>query len=135
MPESSPKPRRRWFQFSLGTLFVLVTVFAIWLGWELKFIRERNSVRESLRAGSVEIVQSRHWGLIRSDVQLRVGRPAAIPWWRGMLGDEAISIITFPPSADESDLEAASEAFPEATVGVFPGAEGKGAVLTIPLPK
>jgi len=26
------KPRRRWFQFSLGSLFVLLTVLCVWLG-------------------------------------------------------------------------------------------------------
>jgi hypothetical protein len=26
-------PKRRWFAFSLRTLFVLVTVFGIWLGY------------------------------------------------------------------------------------------------------
>jgi len=26
------KPKRRWFQFSLRTLFVVMTVFAVWLG-------------------------------------------------------------------------------------------------------
>lgn len=26
------KPRRRWLQFSVRTLIVLVTLFAVWLG-------------------------------------------------------------------------------------------------------
>jgi hypothetical protein len=29
----TPAPKRRWFQFSLRTMFVVVTVFACWLGW------------------------------------------------------------------------------------------------------
>ncbi len=36
--------RRRWFQFRLRGLLVAVTLFAVfmgWLGWELKFVRER----------------------------------------------------------------------------------------------
>jgi hypothetical protein len=28
---SSAPPRRRWFRFSLRTLFVLVTVLCVWL--------------------------------------------------------------------------------------------------------
>jgi len=36
-------PRRRWFQFGLRTLFVLMTVVALWLAWELSFIRERQA--------------------------------------------------------------------------------------------
>jgi hypothetical protein len=34
-------PRRRWFSFSLRTLFALVTLVAVWLGWNLKWIRQR----------------------------------------------------------------------------------------------
>jgi hypothetical protein len=33
--------RRRWFQFSLRTMFMAVTVFALWLGWELRIVRQR----------------------------------------------------------------------------------------------
>ncbi len=33
--------KRRWFRFSLRTLFVVVTVFGVWLGWEIKYVRDR----------------------------------------------------------------------------------------------
>src|SRR5258708_1128616 len=39
MSENHPVRRRR-FQFGLGTIFVLGTVFSVWLGWELKYIRD-----------------------------------------------------------------------------------------------
>jgi hypothetical protein len=35
-------PVRRWFRFSLRTLFVVVTVFACWLGCQLNWIRQRH---------------------------------------------------------------------------------------------
>ncbi|HEY2838671.1 MAG TPA: hypothetical protein VGJ26_05965 [Pirellulales bacterium] len=35
--------RRRWFQFGLRTMFVVVMLFAALLGWELKFVRERQT--------------------------------------------------------------------------------------------
>jgi hypothetical protein len=38
------KPRRRWFSFSLRTLFVLVTLLSVWLGYELKIVRERRAL-------------------------------------------------------------------------------------------
>jgi hypothetical protein len=34
-------PNRRWFQWSLRTLFVVVTVFGCWLGYEFNWIRQR----------------------------------------------------------------------------------------------
>ena len=39
-------PRRRWFQFSVRTLLVLVTAVAIlsnWLGYHLNWIRQRHA--------------------------------------------------------------------------------------------
>ena len=38
------KPKRRWFRFSLRTLFVLVLIFALpmaWLSWQLSIARYR----------------------------------------------------------------------------------------------
>jgi hypothetical protein len=40
------KPRRRWFRFSLRTLFLLVTLAAVsagWVSWSLNWIRQRQS--------------------------------------------------------------------------------------------
>jgi hypothetical protein len=36
--------RRRWFRFSLRTLFVVLTVFGCWLGYQLNWIRQRNAI-------------------------------------------------------------------------------------------
>ena len=38
----TPAPKRRW-TFTLRTLFVVVTVFGIWLGYEMNWIRERHA--------------------------------------------------------------------------------------------
>src|SRR5262245_51059211 len=35
------QPKRRWFQFSLRMLFVLVTLVAIFFGWQLRWIKYR----------------------------------------------------------------------------------------------
>jgi hypothetical protein len=34
---------RRWFQFSLRSLLIVVTAIACWLGYELNWIRERRA--------------------------------------------------------------------------------------------
>ena len=41
MPQAPRHTRRRWLQFSLGSMFLAMTGFAAWLGWELRFIRGR----------------------------------------------------------------------------------------------
>jgi len=35
------KPKRRWYQFSLQSFFVVITLFGIWLGWELYWFKTR----------------------------------------------------------------------------------------------
>ncbi len=37
----TPAPKRRWLRFSLRTLFVVVTVLGCWLGWDLKWVNDR----------------------------------------------------------------------------------------------
>jgi hypothetical protein len=49
---STPYPKRRWFRFSLRTLFVVVTVFGCWLGYELNWIRQRHEAIYWLEASS-----------------------------------------------------------------------------------
>lgn len=45
---STVGPRRRWFRFSLRTLFVLLTVFACWLGWNVHRSQERMRILRQL---------------------------------------------------------------------------------------
>jgi hypothetical protein len=54
-------PKRRWFRFSLRTLFVVVTVGAVlsWLGWNFRAVRQRDDaiwLIES-KGGQVDFVQ------------------------------------------------------------------------------
>lgn len=44
---SDPAPKRRWFRFSLRTFFVVVTILAVWLGYQINWIRQRRDVRAS----------------------------------------------------------------------------------------
>ncbi len=38
---SSTRPKRRFFRFSLRTLMIVVTVFCIWLGWQVYTARQQ----------------------------------------------------------------------------------------------
>jgi len=42
MTDATPT-RRRWFQFSLRTLFLAVTVVAAWLAWSLYRVHQRDA--------------------------------------------------------------------------------------------
>ncbi len=65
-------PKRRWFAYSLRTLFVVVTVFGVWLGYELNWIRERHEflAQEKLR-------QEAAWPVAMRDRNVN--------WWRNQM--------------------------------------------------
>ena len=56
MPEpDKPEPRRRFRQFSLRTMLVVLTVFCVWLGWTVHRANEQKKAVEWVRemGGSV----------------------------------------------------------------------------------
>jgi hypothetical protein len=118
MSEASPK--RRWLQFSLATMFFVVTAFAIWLAWELSYIRERKAFLESVkqeleiqdRAALVAVAPG-GW-IISSNWTVRP--PATIPFWRKWFGDEAVDDVRMPKKASAIDLEKAKALFPESQI-------------------
>ena len=66
------KPKRRWFRFSLRTLFVPVTVLCVWLGFKVNAARrQKEAVEAILKAG----------GTVQYDYQLSPFFPrASVPW-------------------------------------------------------
>jgi hypothetical protein len=85
MAEKTPT-RRRWFRFSLRTLFVLMTVAAVWLGFTMKRIRDQErAVARILELG----------GAVRYDYQVEAvenfnanAEPAGPKWIRRVLGPQ-----------------------------------------------
>lgn len=60
-----PVPRRRWFRWSLRTLFVAWTLFGLWLSWQLHIVRERNRMLAILEPMDVFVTKS---DLMRQDI-------------------------------------------------------------------
>ncbi len=101
---------RRWFQFSLTSLFLLTTVVAAWLAWELAFIRGRQAwLRENAAIADPEA------GSFLTAVALPPATPS-IPWWRRILGDGAVTTIIEPDEWTDDDRAIVARLFPEATV-------------------
>ena len=95
--------RGRWFQFSLRTLLVTVTVFAILLGWQLSCICQRRGFVESMeepvaleneQAGRL-LVSPQAGTLTATSMNVIVSN-ASIPFRRRWLGDEAILLMWLP---------------------------------------
>ena len=87
--------RRRWFQFGLRTMFVVVALVAVFLGWELRLIRQRQA-----------IVQ-----MVRERGGLATTTPSPLPW-RRLLGDEEMEVYGFL-DLSESEVHRIRYYFPE----------------------
>ena len=96
MNEQQPT-KRRWFRFSLRTMFVLVTVLGGalgWIGYNLQWIRAREKGFVRLREVSPEVFQT--W----PDVPY-MPAPWPLPW----LGDEGVATRDWPVYLLEDDPE------------------------------
>jgi hypothetical protein len=104
-------PSRRWFRFSLRTIFVVVTVFAVWLGWELKFIRDRKVFLKWVDETSGSYGTKSEWAI-------RPNNPFSntpdVAKWRRWLGDDATIAITLGPGYTKDEAARMWRLFPEA---------------------
>jgi hypothetical protein len=129
-----PAPKRRWFAYSLRTLFVVVAVFACWLGWNVNVVRERQAVwreivaeKETRDRGLLELFS--HWGgaipfPYFKTIQEGSSTAARLSFIRRLLGDEPHTDIK---RSREEDARRTMRYFPEATitsyVGLGPGSD------------
>lgn len=113
-----PAPSRRWFRFSLRTLLIVVTIFAIWLGYQWHWIRQRREFLErDTRLGN--------------QTGLNVPSAPHLLWAFGEAGYDSLfvlvdSTISEQITANEKTrLDRARRLFPEAKVQVvyqpYPG--------------
>src|SRR5262245_55242507 len=97
-------PPRRWFSFSLRTLFVVVTVLGCWLGWQLREMRERAEAR-------AWIVEHEGTWFSYDSSQFTTGPKGAFwthveakqypkfSWARTLLGDTPVVLVLLPEDA------------------------------------
>jgi hypothetical protein len=113
------KRPRRWFGFSLRTLFVVVTALACGLGWQLNVVRARHAALKQMAVTpGFHITTAAAW---RARVAGTSPFPpaATIPRVRVWLGDEAIQEIWYTPPIQtprEFQLAELRKLFPEAEV-------------------
>jgi hypothetical protein len=116
IPQAS-STRRRWYQFGLGTMFLLVTLFAVWLGWELHVVRRRAVARKQILACGGHIIWS---GGVRGTLQpVREGTRSRLMLARlKLLGEDPVDYLLLPTRATEAEM-ALADYFPEAKVKTF----------------
>jgi hypothetical protein len=125
-PETEPPKRnRRWFQFSLRSLMIVVTLLAVpcaYVGWHAKIIHRRKAMINKL---------TRLDGACLTVAQVAEVEPShefddttlTLPWIRKWLGDEPMFGLYIPESVPDADASEIASAFPEAVVSqsrIFP---------------
>ena len=81
-----------------------------WLTWELKFIHERRSAANWLRAHGGHVIPRSH--AIEQGLESYCPQ-AEIPFWRRWLGDETAGIVLIGPRAATADRERIANLFAE----------------------
>ena len=133
----SVSPKRRWFRFSLRTLFLVVTVFCLWLGWQASVVRERKSLLRSLENDPHLLFDPLHTSFGPGKMVLTFGTLTNhrdgpyVPWFRRMLGDDNVTSLGLPSEMTEEDLRRFKIAFPEAVISQEP----VGMRFSTPVPK
>jgi hypothetical protein len=100
-------------------MFVMVTLFSVWLGWQAWVVRERLAMRKWLdeNGGSAGPPMR----LVEDREPFVFAQVNTLPFWRRWLGDGSISSVTFPvfpvPSEHVEHFERAKRLFPEAKIG------------------
>jgi hypothetical protein len=101
----STTSRRRWVQFSLRALFVLVTVCAFWLGVEFKWIRQRHEFltrQDALATAFNEAMIGREISLVKADILPESTKNPAILW---LLGEQGLSSLDVLVVVDDRDID------------------------------
>jgi hypothetical protein len=110
MDANLPKPKLRWFRFSLRTLFVVVVVLSMplsWLGWNWQIVRER---RDCITTAGVSHPNEDIW---ICELSARY-EPAPFP--RNWLGDSLQTWIVVNSELGPDVYARIKHAYPEAKV-------------------
>ena len=122
--------RRRWFAYSLRTLFIVLTLFGVWLGWQVRIVQHRIAMLKQLRETQVAYVPERRHGTwinaqsnwVSHDTVTFVRLRDETRWpsrIRRLLGDCVVTEFGFDRRLTEADKRAI-EAFPEAAIQAWP---------------
>jgi hypothetical protein len=99
-------PGRRRFRFGLRAMFVAVTLLAIWLGWNVHQVRNREKMR-------LYIVSQ--GGVIGNGTPVRPWK--TLPWTWSILGAEPVATIDLTAvEFSDDDVRHIEPWFPEADI-------------------
>jgi hypothetical protein len=103
-----PKRKRRWFQFSLRSLMIVVTLLAVacaYVGWQAKIVQERKVMFAQIESAGG------YWTW-----QIPTDPRPTVSWVRQLLGDEPRQFLYLPPTTSAEECRRIGVLFSEATI-------------------
>jgi hypothetical protein len=113
--------QRRWFQFRLRTLMVVVTITAAgcaWIAHEGRIVQERTALRQWIEEGGGACTNNDLAAHIR--LVSKIDEPSIVRRW---LGDQTVTTVFLPRKFADQDLQRIKTCFRGATL-IYPGADG-----------
>jgi hypothetical protein len=126
--------KRRWFRFSLRTVFMLMTAFGMFLGWlvyQLNWIRQRNEYvaeKQTIWAAAHHRVFQAQSGAARSRVDIRIEdvSPPSQLWLFGERGVSSLQMCVWVQDIhDEQCLIDAFKSERARALRLFPETKGR----------
>ena len=118
----TPK-HRRWFRFSLSTLFVAVLLLSIasyWFSANWRIVQERLDVLLWLQSHQGWTITDPGYRE-RGTYPLPAGQTAGLLWVRRVFGDREVMAIGLPKrTLSQQEIDRVKKAFPEAVICWFP---------------
>ena len=103
-------------------MFVVVTVFGVWLGWQLKIVRERHEAKNALvEIETVMFTKAETVSLGWTDLD----DTYEVPFWRRWMGDTGMAYISLNHDTSLETFNRIHSVFPEAVVTVGPDAQSR----------
>jgi len=106
---TTPHPRRRFFRYSLRTLFVVVTVFCLWMGWQVKRAKDQGQAVKAIQEAGGRVTYR-----YQDDNPARRNAPYPYPpWLSEFLGEDllltVVGVYVEGTKVDDGKFEELSE--------------------------
>ena len=98
------------FRYSLRTLFILLTIVAAWLGWQVHIVQVRKTWLVHIDS------HNGNWSAWDYD---NLAPPFELPWYRRLLGDQLIGKIMLYEDCTEEDAAKIRKEFPESEIDPY----------------
>jgi hypothetical protein len=116
-----PKRKRRWYQFTLRSLMIVVTATAAacaWVAHEGRVVQERRALRQWIEEGGGACANNDL--AARIPPVSKINEPSIVRRW---LGDQTVATVFLPRKFADQDLQRIKTCFRGATL-IYPGADG-----------